>query len=330
MTRFVSRFAAILLLANAMLVGSQAAHAAPDEVTFLLPAPATLPAFAPWMLAQHNGYYAAENLKVNFVVGRGGVDVAKQVGAGNAVIGVAPGDAPMILRANGVMVKTVAMFGAGSLMMIAVHDDGTVNRVQDLKGKSASVIAYTDGTYYALLASLRQAGLTKQDVNIEAAGPAGVWQQFAARRVQAMAAVPDWVVITEQSGVKVKLLPVGETFQGLAQTMVASDEAIRTQPQLLRRLVRASLRGMQDIMQDPKRAASAYVLAVPSFKGKQDQIEKMFALYKQYVYADQSVLGQVDPKRLDTVQKFYVSENIIPAAWPLDDLYTNVFVVTAR
>ena len=42
MTRFFSRFATVLLLANAMLAGSQVAHAAPDEVTFLLPAPATL------------------------------------------------------------------------------------------------------------------------------------------------------------------------------------------------------------------------------------------------------------------------------------------------
>lgn len=330
MALFISRLASIVFLANAMFAGIQTAHAAPDAVTFLLPAPATLPAFAPWMLAQHKGYYADENLKVNFLVGRGGVDVAKQIGAGNAVIGVAPGEAPMILRGNGVLVKTVAMFGAGSLMMIATHDDGTVNSVKDLKGKSATVISYTDGTYYALLASLRKAGLSKRDVTIEAAGPAGVWQHFAAKRVDAMAAVPDWVVVSEQSGAKVKLLPVGETFQSLAQTMVASDEAIRTQPELLRRLVRASLRGMQDIMQDPQQAAADYAAAVPSFKGKQDQVEKMFALYKQYVYADQAVLGQVDERRLDAVQKFYVSEGIIPAAWPLDDLYTNAFIGTAR
>ena len=39
----------------------------------LLPAPGTLPAFGPWMLAQAKGYYKAEGLDVKFVAARGGV-----------------------------------------------------------------------------------------------------------------------------------------------------------------------------------------------------------------------------------------------------------------
>ena len=65
-----------------------------QEITYLLPAPSTLPAFGPWMIAQAKGYYKAEGLDVKFVSARGGVDVAKQVGAGNAVIGGAIGDTP--------------------------------------------------------------------------------------------------------------------------------------------------------------------------------------------------------------------------------------------
>ncbi|MDR0779978.1 MAG: ABC transporter substrate-binding protein, partial [Pseudomonadales bacterium] len=64
------------------LAAAFSAAAAPEEITYLLPAPATLPAFAPWMIAQQQGYYADENIKVTFVSGKGGVDVAKQVGAG--------------------------------------------------------------------------------------------------------------------------------------------------------------------------------------------------------------------------------------------------------
>ncbi|WP_171020040.1 ABC transporter substrate-binding protein, partial [Hydrogenophaga sp. 2FB] len=63
------------------------AHAQLQEITYLLPAPGTLPAFGPWMVAQAKGYYEQEGLKVTFVTARGGVDVAKQIGAGNAVIG---------------------------------------------------------------------------------------------------------------------------------------------------------------------------------------------------------------------------------------------------
>ena len=87
-------------LAAAMVVMAPPARAQTEEVTYLLPAAAFLPAFGPWMLAQARGYYAQEGLKVNFVVAKGGVDVAKQVGAGNAQIGGAIGDTPIIARAR--------------------------------------------------------------------------------------------------------------------------------------------------------------------------------------------------------------------------------------
>ena len=103
------RLACVLAAAVLAPLGAQAQ--ALQEVTYLLPAPATLPAFGPWMLAQAKGYYKAEGLDVKFVAARGGVDVAKQVGAGNAVIGGAIGDTPIIARAQGIPVKAVAEIG---------------------------------------------------------------------------------------------------------------------------------------------------------------------------------------------------------------------------
>jgi NitT/TauT family transport system substrate-binding protein len=98
----------------------------------------------------------------------------------------------------------------------------------------------------------------------------------------------------------------------------------------VRRLVRATLRGMQDIVKDPKAAAATYVKAVPSFQGKEASIERVFTLYRDRVYAGQKVPGEIDAQRLDAVQKFYVSEGIVHKATPLDELYTNQFVGAAR
>jgi NitT/TauT family transport system substrate-binding protein len=56
---------------------------ADETITYLFPAPPLLPAFGPIRLAQGKGYFQQAGLTVNFATGRGGVDVAKQVGAGN-------------------------------------------------------------------------------------------------------------------------------------------------------------------------------------------------------------------------------------------------------
>jgi NitT/TauT family transport system substrate-binding protein len=303
------------------------AHAQLQEVTYLLPAPSTLPAFGPWMVAQAKGYYEQEGLKVTFVTARGGVDVAKQIGAGNAVIGGAIGDTPIIARAQGIPVKAVAVLGAGSLTQLVSHKDEKIESPRELKGKTVTVLAYTDTTYYALLGMLSKVGLTKNDVNIQAAGPAGVWQQFAAKKASAMAGVPDWTVSAMDAGAQVDILPADVYFKSMAQAILASDETIAKNPQLIQKLVRATLKGMKDIMADPKAATVAYVAHVPVHKGKEASIQKAFELFNQYVYAKQKVPGLMDEARLGELQKFYVTNGVVPKETPLKDLYTNQFVL---
>ncbi len=297
-----------------------------EEVTYLLPAPAFLPAFGPWMLAQSRGYYAKEGLKVNFVVGKGGVDVAKQVGAGNAPIGGAIGDTPIIARAQGIPVKAVALLGGKSLTQLVVHADKGINGPKDLKGKTITTLAYQDTTFYALQGMLASAGLTKNDVNAQAAGPAGVWQLFASGKADAMAAVPDWIVSAQDAGAKVRIFSSDDYFESMAQAILASDETIQKRPELIEKLVRATLKGLQDIIKDPTAAAQDYADAVPQHKGKAATIAEVFKLYNVYVYPGQKKLGEMDPKRLESVQAFYVKEGIVPKASPIDELYTNRFV----
>src|SRR5436305_228297 len=131
-----------------------AASAAAEDITYLLPAPLSLPAFGPFVLAQQRGYFKAEGLNVTFQVGKGGVDVAKQVGAGNAVIGGGIGDTSIIVRPNGVPVRSVALLGGGALMQLVLDKDKGLTTVKDLKGKTVTVLAYQDTTYFALLGML--------------------------------------------------------------------------------------------------------------------------------------------------------------------------------
>ncbi len=326
-TLIQTRRACLAMLASAALVSPFAAQAqALEEVTYLLPAPGTLPAFGPWMVAQAKGYYAQEGLKVNFVTARGGVDVAKQVGAGNAVIGGAIGDTPIIARAQGIPVKAVAVLGAGSLMQLVSHKEERIESPRELKGKTVTVLAYTDTTYYSLLGMLSKVGLTKNDVNIQAAGPAGVWQQFAAKKASAMAGTADWTVSAMEAGANVDILPSDVYFKSMAQAILASDEVIQKNPQLIQKLVRATLKGMKDIMTDPKAAAQVYASHVTVHKGKEASVQKAFELQNKYVYAAQKVPGTMDESRLAELQKFYVANGVVSKETPLKDLYTNQFV----
>src|SRR5260370_32492873 len=110
---FAVRALGVALAAGICVSLSSGPASAAEKITYLLPAPPSLPAFAPWVLAKHLGYYSQAGYDVEFVVARGGVDVAKQIGVGNAPLGGAIGDTPIIVRGNGVPVKAGGRVGGG-------------------------------------------------------------------------------------------------------------------------------------------------------------------------------------------------------------------------
>jgi NitT/TauT family transport system substrate-binding protein len=299
---------------------------ADEKLTYLFPASPLLPAFGPIQLAKGKGYFSQAGLDVNYAVGRGGVDVAKEVGAGNAPLGGILADGPIIVRQNGVPIKVVAVFGGRGFMQLAVREDSNIQKPADLKGKTITVVSYQDTTFYALLGLMASAGLTQDDVNVQAAGPVGVWQMVATGKSAGMAGVPDWIVSLQATGTAVKLLPTDEFFPHMAQGIGASDQMIKDKPDMIRGFVKAALHGMKDIMDDPATAADDFVKFVPEWAGKTDQIKAAFTYYDKLVYPGQSQLGEVNPERLTKLQDFYLAKGIIQRKTPLDELYTNQFI----
>jgi NitT/TauT family transport system substrate-binding protein len=299
---------------------------ADEKITYMFPAPPLLPAFGPIQLAKGKGYFSQAGLDVSYAVGRGGVDVAKEVGAGNVPIGGIVADAPIIVRQNGVPVKMVAVFGGKGFMQLVVRADSGIEKPADLKGKTITVMSYQDTTFYALLGLLASAGLTKDDVDIQAAGPVGVWQMVATGKSVGMAGVPDWIPPVEAAGVAVRVIPTDEFFPHMAQAIAASDQIIKDKPEMVHAFVKAALHGMKDIMDNPAAAATDFVKFVPEWTGKEGQVKEAFEYYAKLVYPGQKVLGAIDPERLGKLQDFYLAKGIIQKKTPVDELYTNQFV----
>jgi NitT/TauT family transport system substrate-binding protein len=309
------------------LVRSPAAFAqTPEKITYLFPAPPILPAFGPIQLAQGKGYFNSAGLDVSFAVGRGGVDVAKQVGAGNAPLGGIVADGPIMVRGNGVPVKIVAVFGGKGFMQLVVREDSGIDKPADLRGKTITVMSYQDTTFYALLGLLASAGLTQNDVDIQSAGPTGVWEFVATGKSVGMAGVPDWIPPVQAAGVKVKVIPSDEYFPHMAQGIAVSDQIIKDKPEMVRKFVKAALRGMKDIMDDPDKATDDFVRFVPEWKGKEGAVRFALTMYAKLVYPGQKELGEVNADRLAKLQEFYLAKGFIQKATPVEELYSNAFI----
>src|SRR6266540_7304078 len=318
-------YGAALMLLGAALLAPLPLTAA-ETVTYLFPAPPMLPAFGPIQLAQGKGSFKDAGLEVKFAVARGGVDVAKQVGAGNAPLGGIVADGPIMVRQNGVPITIVAVFGGKGFMQLVVREDSGIEKPADLKGKTISVMSYQDTTFYALLGLLASAGLTQNDVNIQSVGPTGVWEFVATGKSVGMAGVPDWIPPVQAAGVKVKVIPTDDYFPHMAQGIAASDQIIKDKPEMVRKFVQAALRGMQDIMDDPDKATDDFVRFVPEWKGKEGAVRFALNMYATLVYPGQKQLGEVNSDRLAKLQEFYVAKGFIQKATPVEELYSNAFI----
>lgn len=316
---------------SAALLGGAVAASAPaiaqdlTPVTYLLPAPQFLVAFAPMNLAESRGYFEDEGVDIEFITVRGGAEVATQVGAGNALVGGGIGDTSIIVRPNGVPVKSVAVLGGGALTTVVARGDRDISSLVDLEGRTISVQSFQDTTFYSLLGNMGTEGLSQSDADIQAHGPAGVWQLFVAGEVDAMSAVPDWIYLADAQGVDVVTLSSTDIFPSMAQAIIASDDGIANQPDAVCGVVRAISRAVEDIMNDPESAATDFIAFMEEneFPVQPDSVLPIMQSYAATVYSGQDTLGMADADRIGTVQDFYLDAGIIREATPVEDLYTN-------
>lgn len=322
--RTMRRAVTVAAVSAIMTSGAMAA----EKMVYLFPAPDFLPAFTPFQVAKAKGYYADAGLDVDFRIGKGGADVAKQVAVGNADLGGGIGDTPIIVRANGLPVKGVALLGGKALTQIVIRKDAGAADMASLKGKKIGVMAFQDTTYYNLLAALQSAGLSKEDVDIQAVGPAGMVQLMISGDLDAISGTPDWAASIEGAGVDLTILPINDMFPAMAQAILSSDDTIKNKPELVRGFVQATLHGLRDVMEDPDGSAKLLAEKVPQFSGKEAFLTEVMKRYTDLVYSvdDMKDLGKFDPERVKAVEDFYLQAGIITTAPPLDDLYTNEFV----
>lgn len=311
--------------ALAISLGAASTHAA-EKVTYLFPAPPILPAFGPIQIAKGKGYYKAEGLEVAFQRAKGGVDVAKQVGAGNAHLGGGLADGPIIVRAQGIPVRSVAAFGGRGFMQLVARADSGIKSPKDLKGKTIAVMSYQDTTFYALRGMLASQGLTLKDVKAIAVGPRNVPTMVIEGKAVACACVPDWIPPFHRAKLKVNIIKSEEYFPHMAQAILASDAIIKKNPKMVGAFIRASLKGMKDIMDNPKQAAADFAKFVPLWKGKEGYITGVFTYYAQLVYPSDKKMGEIDVARLTKLRDFYVKQGIVRKKVPIADLYTNQFI----
>ncbi|MGW6905352.1 ABC transporter substrate-binding protein [Streptomyces sp. NPDC054940] len=202
---------------------------------------------ATYAVADAEGYFAAEKLKVDVLNTDGSVAAVQAVASGSADI--APADAGAILaaREKGVPVKAVGGLVRNWPWRMAVPPDSEIKTAADLKGKKVGVISLASGSAIYARAYAGDTGLdAAKDVELL---PVGVGAQALAAladgKVDVLALYTQAYTTIENTGTEFRYLDNSEAFEGIRSlTFAVTEKTLREKADVLTDYLRASYQAL--------------------------------------------------------------------------------------
>jgi NitT/TauT family transport system substrate-binding protein len=252
--RVLARLSALAVLAAAL--SSFAAHA--TDVNFI-----TDFGFngrhSYFYVALDKGYYKSEGLNVTILRGQGSIDAIKKVAAGAATIGFADAGALALARSNdAIPVKLLAVVYAKPPHAIFTLADSGIKTPKDLEGRTVADSAFSAiPLIFNVYAQVT--GIDAKKVKWVSAESASLPSLLATGRVDAIGQFTVGEPLIEASVKPRKVVRLAYKDGGLdyyANGIIATEQTIKDNPDLLNAFMRATLRGMRDAFANPSEAGA--------------------------------------------------------------------------
>lgn len=285
--------------------------------------------FAPFYVAKDKGYFAEEGLTVTFQYGS--IDnLMGLVGTGQVPFALASGDEVLQARAGGFPVTYIATNYQKYPVALASLKSKGIKTAADLKGKTIGIPGPFGSTYIGLKAILAAARLTEDDVKIQTIG-------FTQREAISQGKVDAAMVYSmnepvqlQKAGLEINVIEVSSLSSIASVGLVTGEGQINNNPDLVKKVVRATTRGIKDTIANPDAAFESSVKVAPEAKGDNPDLQK--AVLKEtvrFMTADNvkdQPYGYSDPKVWDASVQFLFDNKLIKTKVDPTTVYSNKFV----
>jgi len=258
--------------------------------------PAITPAVTPFAIARDRGYYRQEGLDVQLVVMPSAIGMQALLG-GNVKFSTA-GGAGLLPILRGAPVRF--MFTTFSRPMFWLYSRPDLRTVESLKGKKVGVSSLGSGPDSLLRELLKKRGLEGgRDVAILAVG-SGTARFFALQAGSvdaAMLSIPA-NLMAQEAGFRELVSFIEQEWIELQGTVNVTDQLLATDPGLVEKFIRATLKGF--IHFRDQRARTIEILA-RFLRTKEDAVTKIYDLMRPSLTQDGIVSEEIQRKSLEHV-----------------------------
>jgi NitT/TauT family transport system substrate-binding protein len=278
------------------------------------------------MVAREAGFFAANNLKPEFITIATPATLAAAAAAGSTNFVAVATDAEIGAIEGGGPLKMVAGQSLGSFSLVTAP---SVRSWADLKGKKIAVADPNTGSTLLLLALLKKNGLARSDVDfVQSAATAQRFAALQAGAVQGALLSQPTDLVAEDAGYVI----LGNTASAIRQYQITAhavntDWAKSNRPAVVA-YVRA-IRNSQQFLWNPRNEARSIQIFQQVAGVSQSIAQRCYNLmFKQL--KTMSVNGQITPTAINNVIKAMVDTKALPAGkYSFTKYYDQTFLASS-
>jgi len=280
--------------------------------------------YAPFYVAVEKGYFRTAGIEVEFDY-KFETDGITLVGAGELPFALVSGEQVLLARAQGLPVVFVMAWYGDYPVGVTAKTNQAITHPSDLRGKRIGIPGLFGASYIGLRALLNAGGVQESDVSLDSIGFTQVEAMAADQEQAVVIYIANEPIQLRAQGYAVDVIAVRDYVQLASNGLVSSENILKENPDLVRRMVQATLQGIQRAKDNPDEAYEISKKYVENLDQADESLQKE-------ILATSISLWQVDPPGFsdpaawENMQSVLLDMSLLEAPVDLDQAFTNDFI----
>lgn len=280
--------------------------------------------FAPLYVAVEKGYFQQAGIEIEFDYSFE-TDAVALVGAGELQFAIVSGDQVLLARAQGLPVVYISAWYQDYPVSVVSKTGQEILEPADLKDRRIGLPGLYGANYIGLRALLSAAGLKESDVTLDSIG---------FNQVEVLVSDQDEAVVVYTANEPVQLRLMGYQIDEIkvrdyshlvSNGLITNEKTLSENPDLVRRMNQALLKGIADSIANPDGAYSICLEYVEGLDQADQAIQKQVLLTSiEFWKADR--LGFSDPAAWVNTQQVLLEMGLLTTPQDLDKAYSNDYL----
>lgn len=272
--------------------------------------------FAPLYVAADKGYFAEEGINIEFENSFNESDGVDRLAINDLQFGIISGEQVILARAQNKPLVYVMEWYHSFPVGVVVPADSDIAAPADLAGKKVGIPGPFGASYIGLRAFLTAAGLTESDITLEPIGFTAA-DQMCQRTVEAAVVYIANEPLTISQCYEVRVFDISEYANLVSNGLVTNEETLQNNPELVRSMIRAIQRGIEDTIADPQAAFDISLKYVTDLPEDQHDTQRQVLLNSVELWKSDTI-GLTNPDAWAQTQTVLIDTGLLEN--PLQDL----------